>query len=344
MKNNAPRSAKINKITLLGLSIITILTATALLAPWITPYDYAVQNPTNRKADPMTGYTIMTEQASNCHWYKTPLEWGCTIFLAGSDSLGRDILSRLVYSVRTSLIIGFSVAAISLAVGTTYGVASAYFHLHTKQLVRYFDDLMIVFIDFFGSFPPIIIMMIAILYLHNLKIIATAASIGNIQSWLLKTNEATNGIFFVIVVIGSTHWVQTAKLAKKVSISAFKNRSSYQLDSGAPSYAFTLRNTLHDIKKTIIMFVVMAIPSFIFTEVAFSFLGFGVLAPLPSFGSMLNETYSVLRAAPYYGLSTIFMLILTVIGFNLVTYDMQHSIKPLLPKQTQHSKPHESFQ
>lgn len=333
-----PQSAKLSKITLLGLIIIVMVILITLLAPWITPYDYAQQNIANNHASPMTGYTITQEQVSSCHWYETSIEWGCTIFLLGSDPLGRDIFSRLIYSVRTSLIIGFSVAIISLTVGTTYGMVSAYLQLHPKRFTRYIDDLMTIFIDFLSAFPPIIMIIIMRFYFYYFEIMQSVSPTPNaaekFQSMLWETNETSRGMFFIIIVISVSQWIQAAKLAKRVSISAFKNRNkSKHLDTSNVLYGFTFRDTLRDIKKTVFMFTVIAIPVSILTESALSFLGPGVLAPFPSFGNMLRNSYLGMKSYPYYFFSTVFMLLLTVIGFNLVTHDMKSSSKPLLPKE-----------
>ena len=338
MNTTDPQSAKLSKITLLGLVIIIMVIMIALLAPWITPYDYSQQNINNNLAYPMTGYTITEDQASNCHWYETPLEWGCTIFLLGSDALGRDMFSRLVYSVRTSLIIGFSVAIISLTVGTIYGMVSAYLQLHPKRFTRYIYDLMTIFIDFLSAFPPIIMILIMLIYFYNFELMQsvnpTPTAIEKFQSMLWETNEATHHIFFIIIVISSTQWIETAKLTKRASISAFKNRNkSEHFDANNPLYDFTFRDALRDIKKTVFMSVIMAIPVYIFTETALSFLRIGVAPPLPSFGLMLRSSFLGLKSHSHNFLSIASALLLTVIGFNLVTHDMKNSSKPLLPKE-----------
>jgi len=100
---DAIREFRRNKIAVSGLIFVVALFVVAIFAPVFTPYHYATQNVGHNRAKPMTGYDITPDRLELCHWAGTPIEWGCTIYLLGSDALGRDMVSRVIYGARISL-------------------------------------------------------------------------------------------------------------------------------------------------------------------------------------------------------------------------------------------------
>ena len=138
---DAWREFRRNKIAVAGMAFIVFVTIVALVAPLITPYDFAHQNLPNNRAEPMTGYIITTDKLPACHWEGTFLEWGCTLFVAGSDGLGRDLYSRVIYGTRISLSVALVAASVSLVIGFVYGTVSGYAGGRT-------DDIMMRVVDF----------------------------------------------------------------------------------------------------------------------------------------------------------------------------------------------------
>ena len=96
-----------NKVAIAGMGFIILVIIIALAAPVFAPYHFSYTNNLNNRAKPMESYILTTDKLPECHWANTPLEWGCTIFLAGSDTLGRDIWSRVIYGTRVSLAVAF---------------------------------------------------------------------------------------------------------------------------------------------------------------------------------------------------------------------------------------------
>ncbi|MFQ5420029.1 MAG: hypothetical protein ACE5EY_06665 [Anaerolineae bacterium] len=114
---DAFREFRRNKVSVGGALFILLVVIIAVAAPIFTPYHFADQNNFNNREKPMTGYIVTTDQLSDCHWANTPVEWGCTIFFAGSDSLGRDIWSRVVYGGRVSLAVAVVASSVALGIG-----------------------------------------------------------------------------------------------------------------------------------------------------------------------------------------------------------------------------------
>ena len=114
---DAFREFRRHKIAVAGMFFIIFEVLIALFAPLLTPYGFREQNVSSSYARPLTGYTIVETRLDECHWKGTPIEWGCTLYLAGSDSLGRDLWSRVVYGSRVSLSVAIVAAMVSLVIG-----------------------------------------------------------------------------------------------------------------------------------------------------------------------------------------------------------------------------------
>ena len=123
---DAFREFRRNKVAVLGAGFIIMEIFLALFAPLLTPYHYSKQNVQFIYQKPLTGYNIVDTNLEECHWAGTLIEWGCTLYLAGSDQLGRDMWSRVVYGSRVSLSVAIVAASISLAIGIFLGVLSGY--------------------------------------------------------------------------------------------------------------------------------------------------------------------------------------------------------------------------
>jgi ABC-type dipeptide/oligopeptide/nickel transport system permease subunit len=309
-----------SKIPKLGVTIILSLVILAILAPWITPFEYAAQNIANKQAEPMTGFINTTDQLDTCHWANTSLEWGCTIYLLGADGLGRDLLSRLIYGIRTSLLVGFITAAVSLVIGTSYGLISGYLQTSSNWLANRAEDVMTGFTDLVGSFPPIIIIIFLILFFHYLEIMMEYGRLGSTGQNIIDMNMRTNGLLFVIIAISSSSWIHTARLVKRISVRAYKK--ALVIDS-----KLSIGQAFNPVKNTVFMFEMMSIPTYILTGAAFGFLRLGVLPPYPSLGYMVGQSFVSIRNAPHIFWAPALTLTLTIIGFNLITADMRRGIK-----------------
>lgn len=307
---DAVREFRRNKIAVIGLVFIVLVILGAIFAPLITPYEYATQNLRSNRASPMEGYNITQEYAEeNCHWYGTPLEWGCTVYFIGSDPLGRDLWSRLVYGARVSLSVAISAALVSLLIGTIYGTISGYAGGRT-------DNLMMRIVDFLWGVPLLPIIIIMTVYF---KALTRAGVTTGFMGSLLLLNKATGGLLFVFIAIGALNWIGMARLARGQVLS-YKNKEFVEAAQalGAGDNHIVFKHLIPNVIGPLLIQESLAIPGYIFLEAALSFIGLGVDPPTPSWGAMINEGYPGIRSKPFLVLAPGIALSLLTLAFNFM--------------------------
>ncbi len=247
-----------------GLGLALLLVFIALAAPWIAPYDPTAQNLPARLLGP-----------SAAHWM-------------GTDDLGRDILSRIFFGARVSMLVAVSVVAGAGALGLSIGALAGF-------IGGWFDHIVnIVLINAFLSFPGILLA------------IAFAAFLGP-------------GIGKVILALVITGWAGYARLARAQILQA--KEMEYVLAArslGASPARILLRHLLPNILQPLLVQATIAMAGAILAESTLSFLGLGVLAPMPSWGAMLNDARSHLFDAPHMVIFPALAVMAAVLAFNLL--------------------------
>jgi peptide/nickel transport system permease protein len=247
-----------------GLALALLLVFVALAAPWLAPFDPTAQNLPARLLGP-----------SAAHWM-------------GTDDLGRDILSRIFYGTRVSMLVAVSVVAGAGTLGLSIGALAGY-------CGGWFDHLVnIVLINAFLSFPGILLA------------IAFAAFLGP-------------GIGKVILALVITGWAGYARLARAQILQA--KEMEYVLAArslGASPVRILLRHLLPNILQPLLVQATIAMAGAILAESTLSFLGLGVLAPMPSWGAMLNDARSHLFDAPHMVIFPALAVMAAVLAFNLL--------------------------
>jgi peptide/nickel transport system permease protein len=248
----------------MGLALTLFLVIVALAAPWIAPADPTAQNLPARLAAP-----------SSAHWM-------------GTDELGRDILSRIIYGTRVSVIVSVSVVLGAGIVGLAIGALAGYFGGWFDRFVN------IVLINAFLSFPGILLA------------IAFAAFLGP-------------GLGKVILALVITGWAGYARLARAQILQA--KEMEYVLAArsvGASDARILVRHLLPNILQPILVQATIAMAGAILAESTLSFLGVGVLAPMPSWGAMLNDARGHLFDAPHLVIFPALAVMTAVLAFNLL--------------------------
>lgn len=307
---DALREFRRNKIAVAGSFFIFFVILMAIFAPLASPYDFATQNLKNNRAEPMTGYDIVDTYAKeNCHWYNTPLEWGCTLFIAGSDSLGRDLWSRLVYGTRVSLAVALSAASVSLIIGSIYGTISGYAGGKT-------DNLMMRIVDFLYAIPFLPIVIIMTVYF---KALARQGITTGFMGTVIALNKATGGLLFVFVAIGALNWIGMARLARGQVLS-YKQKEFVEAARavGAGNNHIVFKHLLPNVIGPLLIVESLAIPGYIFFEATLSFIGLGVDPPTPSWGAMINDGLAGIRSKPFLVMFPGIALSLLTLAFNFV--------------------------
>jgi peptide/nickel transport system permease protein len=247
-----------------GLALTLFLVVIALAAPWIAPADPTAQNLPARLMAPSVG-----------HWL-------------GTDELGRDILSRIIFGARVSMIVSVSVVLGAGIVGLAIGALAGYFGGWFDRFVN------IVLVNAFLSFPGILLA------------IAFAAFLGP-------------GLGKVILALVITGWAGYARLARAQILQAKEMEYALAARSvGASDLRILLRHLLPNILQPILVQATIAMAGAILAESTLSFLGVGVLAPMPSWGAMLNDARGHLFDAPHLVIFPALAVMTAVLAFNLL--------------------------
>lgn len=247
-----------------GLVVASLLILVALLAPWLAPFDPAAQDLPGRLLPP-----------NRAHWM-------------GTDELGRDVMSRVIYGTRISVLVGASVVTGCGLVGLLLGSLAGYFGGWLDRLVNQ------ILINAFLSFPGILLA------------IGFAAFLGA-------------GVSKVIIALVITGWAGYARLARAQVLKVRELDFILAARSlGASHMRILLRHILPNTLQPVLVQATIGMASAILAESTLSFLGLGVLAPLPSWGAMLNDARGHVFDAPHLILFPALAVMSAVLAFNLV--------------------------
>ncbi|MEI2607557.1 MAG: ABC transporter permease [Candidatus Promineifilaceae bacterium] len=316
---DALREFRRNKIAVAGTVFVVIEVLIALFAPVLTPYNFRTQNVTTSYQKPLTGYDIVTTHLDECHWVGSAIEWGCTLYLAGSDSLGRDILSRVVYGSRVSLSVAIIAAAVSLAIGVFMGVLSGY-------VGGWADNLIMRVVDFLYAVPLLPLIILVSVYF---KVLGRSGEHTGFTGFILGLNQLTGGLFLVFLVIGVLNWIGLARLARGQVLS-YKRKEFIEAAQamGASHSRIMFRHLLPNIIGPLLIAESLAIPGYIFLEAALSFIGLDVDPPTPSWGAMINEGYTGLKSNAHLVLVPGLALVFTTLAFNFMGDGLRDAFDP----------------
>ena len=269
------REFKKNKLAVLGLIIVILVALSAIFAPVITPYDPAQTN------------ILKTEEPpSSEHWL-------------GTDKVGRDIYTRLIYGGRVSIMVGLISMIISVSIGTVMGLLAGYF----GGLV---DTIIARLIDIFRSIPFLIIAI-------------TIASIWG------------PGLYRLMVIIGVLSWTGVARLVRG-KVFSLREREFIEAAraSGGNELWIMFKHLLPNSMAPIIVNATLRVAYSIISEAGLTFLGLGVQPPTASWGSMLKSAQSihVLGTMPWYWIPPGVMVLITVMGINFVGDGLRDSLDP----------------
>jgi peptide/nickel transport system permease protein len=263
-----------NPLATAGFVLVCLFLICAVFAPWLAPQDPAQIDLPARLQAP-----------SSAHWF-------------GTDELGRDIFSRVIYGARISMSVGVSVVVGSLALGTLIGSLAGYYGGHVDKFVN------VIVMNAFLSFPGILLA------------IAFVAFLGP-------------GIFNLILALVIGGWVGYARLVR-AQVLAAREREYVEAARalGASDLRILIRHILPNIMQPVIVQAAIGMAGAVLAEATMSFLGLGVPPPTASWGSMLNDARSHLFDSPHLVLFPAVAVMLAVLSFNFIGDALRDYLDP----------------
>lgn len=264
---------KINKLTLTGIIIVSIMGFLAVFAPQVSRYDPS---------------SINLEKALMPPSREHPM---------GTDSLGRDLFSRMAYGGRISLSVGFVAVGIAVLIGVIIGSIAGYYTGWIDSVISRFIDIMLCFPTFF-----LMLSVIAIL---------------------------GPNIFNIMVIIGVTNWMGVARLIR-AEILSLREREFIEAAraTGASDMRIIVKHLIPNALGPVLVSATLGIAGAILLESGLSFLGLGVQPPVPSWGNILTEAKSTLGIAWWITVFPGLAILITVLGYNLLGEGLREHFNP----------------
>jgi len=275
MWGDAARSFLKNRLAIAGLVVVLFFIFLAIFANFVAPtaYDYAVLSEN-------------LQFPSAHHWL-------------GTDEIGRDLLSRIIFGARTSLLVGFSVQAIAFAIGLPLGALAG-------LRGGWFDFFITRLLEVMTAFPGFLFAVFLMSILGN--------GLGN-----------------VILAIGVTSWIEVCRLTRGQLIALREREFVVAARSyGSDDRRIILRHLLPHALPQLIIMLALGIPSAIFAEAGLSFLGVGINDPIPSWGKMVGQSMGYLSVFWHMGVFPTLVISLAMLSFNFVGDGLRDALDPTM--------------
>jgi peptide/nickel transport system permease protein len=278
-------------MVLLGASILLVLVALALLAPWLGTMDPAEIDPSSRNLNPRSRMEVSLPDGGTIErtaWF-------------GTDNLGRDVYSRVLYGTRVSLVVGVTVAVIAIAIGLVIGLVAGFFRRLDGPIMRVMDGLMAI---------PGILLAIALVAIWG------------------------GGLITVILAIVVPDVPRVVRLVRSVVLSV---REEPYVESavsiGAPTVMLLMRHVLPNTVAPLIVQGTFLCASAMLAEAALSFLGVGIPPEIPTWGNIIAEGRSVFRIHPHNIFFPGMFLALTVLAVNVLGDGLRDTLDPKMSRR-----------
>lgn len=262
-----------NKMAMAGLGFLVLLIAIALLTPWIAPYEYHEQR-----------LGLGASPPSAAHWL-------------GTDVLGRDLLTRIMYGTRVSLMVGFVATAVSLTIGVFWGTLAGY-------VGGRLDAVMMRIVDVLYALPfAIFIILLTVIFGRSMLLLFLA--------------------------IGAVEWLTMARIVRGQVLSV--KRQEYieaAVSLGFSRWQIMRRHLIPNILGPIIVYTTLTIPSVILLESFLSFLGLGIQPPQSSWGSLISAGVDTMEEYPWLLIFPGLILSLTLFSLNFLGDGLRDALDP----------------
>jgi oligopeptide transport system permease protein len=297
---SAFRRLRKNRLALISMWYLIFLVIVAIIGPMLIPYSYSQQD-----------YGLVTKGPSWSH----PM---------GTDQLGRDITARLVFGARVSLTVGIVVQAVIVVIGVPLGAMAGYFG-------RAWDMIIMRVVDVLYAMPNLLFVVVIMTFLRG------QLALGSEQDgWLAavaRLDTRTGGLIGVYIGLGLIGWLTVARIVRAGAMS-LKEREFVEAarSAGAQDSRILMRHVLPNTLAPVVVASTLGIPGAILYEAGISFLGLGVIPPMPSWGLMIAEAIPNMRSHPYMLVFPAMTLSLTVLAFNFLGDGLRDAVDPWMKR------------
>jgi len=273
LTQDAMRRLKKNKMAMAGLWILLFMIAVALLTPWIAPYSYEEQN-----------LQLGASPPSAAHWL-------------GTDTLGRDQLTRIMYGSRISLMVGFIATAVALTIGVLWGAIAGF-------MGGRIDAVMMRFVDALYALPfTIFIVLLTVIF--------------------------GSSMLLLFLAIGAVEWLTMARIVRGQVLSVKQQEFiEASVSMGLSPWQIISRHIIPNVLGPIIVYSTLTIPSVILLESFLSFLGLGIQPPASSWGSLISGGVEVMEEYPWLLIFPGLSLTITLFSLNFLGDGLRDALDP----------------
>ncbi|MBN4046723.1 ABC transporter permease subunit [bacterium AH-315-P07] len=274
---DAFRRLRKNRLALMGFCFLTFIAVVTLLAPWIAPYSYETQD-----------LSLGATPPSSDHWL-------------GTDYLGRDLFTRILYGGRISLMVGFAATAVSLLVGVLYGATAGF-------IGGRIDTLMMRIVDILYALPFTIFVIILMVFFAR-------------------------SIILLFLAIGAIEWLTMSRIVRGQVLS-LKEKEFVEaaISMGLSRTRILLRHLIPNTLGPIIVYTTLTIPNVMLLEAFLSFLGLGVQPPMSSWGLLIHDGAEQMEQYPWLLLYPSIALSLTLFSLNFLGDGLRDALDPRVSK------------
>lgn len=267
-----------NKLAVFSALVIVLMILAAIFAPVAAPYDYLEQSLVDRLQHP-----------SPEHWL-------------GTDELGRDVLSRIIYGARISLTIGLVPTLISMAIGTVLGMCAGFYGGKVDFIIMRFADVML-------AFPSLLLAMVVMYTMGG-------------------------GLINIFIALSLVNWAGTARVVRSQTLSLKEKEYVEAARSiGVKKWRIMFRHILPNCLPSLIVLFTLNIPSAILSEASLSFLGVGAQPPSASWGLMVVRGKKYLFTEPWLSIAPSIAIMVVVMAFNFLGDGLRDVLDPYLKEQ-----------
>jgi oligopeptide transport system permease protein len=242
-------------------------------------------------------------------------------YFMGTDNLGRDLWTRILYGSRVSLAVAFVGPLFATAIGLFMGLMAGYFG-------GWVDNIIMRIVDVFYAFPTLLLIILFMAFFRS-DFFTTEEMVGTLGYQLWRLDQSLGGMLFIFVGIGLTSWLTFARLTRGQVLSV--REQDYIMAAramGAKRRSIMLRHILPNIIGPLVVAETLTIPSYIRYEAFLSFIGLGVNEPLPSWGKMISDGAEAISTYPNQAIFPALALFIIMFAFNFLGDGLRDALDP----------------